>query len=134
MKSLKVRHEFEEAIRMQSAKAIIKGKKKVIELKAQPIKVLKKAFPRNHLDLVYPLGAVETVRTIAKLPKSIEIELDTFKMFGKRFYELEVETEKPKSADKAVRNLFRENKIPYHPITKSKLGRFLDLWKRAQRT
>jgi uncharacterized protein YjbK len=132
VKSLKIRHEFEEPIRMQAAKAIIKGKRQVTELKILPIKVLKKAFPRNHLDFIYPLGAVETVRTIAKLPKSIEIELDRFQMFGKRFYELEVETEKPKSADKAVRNLLRENKIPYHPITKSKLGRFLELWKRSQ--
>jgi len=131
MKSLKVRHEFEEPIRMQSAQAIILGKKKVIELKAQPIKVLKKAFPRNHLELIYPLGAVKTVRTIAKLPK-VKIELDSFQMFGKKFYELEVETEKPKSADKAIRNLLRENKIPYHPITKSKLRRFLEMWKRTR--
>ena len=75
---------------------------------------------------------METVRTIVKAPKKLELELDRFKMFDKKFYELEVETSKPREADKLVRVMFEKYGIPYLPITKSKLGRFIENWKRSR--
>ena len=78
------------------------------------------------------MGSVKTSRTFVLADKNTLLEIDKFKMFKKKFYELEVETHQPSQADKVVRALFKKHGIPYRPITKSKLGRFLDLWKKQK--
>lgn len=128
--SLKIRHEYEEEIPYKTAKLVIKGKKKLIDVDATPVRVLRSMFPKSYLTKVRPLGSVETVRTIVQAPKKLELELDRFKMFNQKFYELEVETSNPRRADRTVRVLFEKHGIPYLPITKSKLGRFIENWKR----
>lgn len=133
VRSLKVRKEYEEPIPYKTAKSVIKGKKRVADLRSIPIRILKHHISREAVQRVRPLGTIRTVRTLVRTNGgSIELEIDKFKLFGHTFYELEVETFRPKRADLVVRALFRQNRITYHPITKSKLGRFLEEWKRNQ--
>jgi uncharacterized protein YjbK len=133
IRSLKVRKEYEEHLPFRAAQDIVAGKRDIISLARTPIRVLKGLFSSDHLENIHSLGYLETVRTIAHLPEGTELELDRFRMFGREFFELEVETETPKAADQTVRALFHVLNIPCHPISKSKLGRFLELWKKAGR-
>lgn len=129
--SLKVRHEWETEIPLKTAKAILAGKKQMADLKIKPIQILKRRFNNASLDKIAVLGSVKTLRTVVVCRNRVELEIDKFKMFNKKFYELEVETEKPAFADRTVRLLLRRHRIPYHPITKSKLGRFIEMWKKG---
>ena len=128
--SLKIRHEYEEEIPYKVAKALLRGRKRLSQVDVLPIQILRDLFSDSYLDKISPLGAVKTTRTIAKIPKRLEIEIDKCRVFEQRFYELEVETMSPRAADKIIRSLFEKHGIPYQPITKSKLGRFLDEWKK----
>lgn len=128
--SLKIRHEYEEEIPLKTAKAVLSGKKHILEVDADPVRVLKTFFPKGYLKRIKPLGSVDTLRTFVRPKRSLELELDRFKMFKQKFYELEVETTNPRAADREVRALLQRCGIPYLPTTKSKLGRFIDEWKR----
>lgn len=128
--SLKIRHEYEEEIPLKTAKAVLKGKKHILDVDANPVRVLKTFFPKAYLRRIKPLGSVDTLRTFVRPRPRLELELDRFKMFNLKFYELEVETTNPHAADKQVRALLQKCGIPYLPTTKSKLGRFIDEWKR----
>ena len=130
--SLKIRHEYEEEIPYRLAKKIIRRRAHLRDLDILPMRVLKRFYDDKLISRIRPLGAVETVRTFVKHRAGLELELDKFEMFRQKHYELEVETEKPKQADASVRELFRELGIPYHPITKSKLGRFIQEWRRRR--
>lgn len=130
--SLKVRHEYEEDISYELAQAILANKLHIAELRILPIKVLKNFFTDEVLEYVNPLGGVNTVRTFLRIGKGLELELDRFEMFHQKFYELEVETKTPKKADEIVHQLLKEHHIPYHPITKSKLGRFIQEWRKQR--
>jgi len=132
LSALKIRKEYESTIPLKQAKLIVRGKIPITDLKIMPIRVLKKHFSMEQLKKLRPLGAIKTTRIFFKTPEGVEAELDRFRMFDKRFYELEVETNRPKTADKAIRKLFKQVKIPYLPNQKSKLARFLDLWKKHQ--
>lgn len=129
---LKVRHEWESPIPLKTAKNLIKKKTSITSLSHTPIKMLKKRFPKEDLKKIGPLGSVKTLRTFVLAQRGVLLEIDKFKMFDKKFYELEVETHTPELADKVIREILKELHIPYRPITKSKLGRFLDLWKKAK--
>jgi uncharacterized protein YjbK len=130
--ALKVRHEYEEEITLKAAKSILKGKRRLIDLDVEPVRVLKKVFSNGYLSKISPLGAIKTTRTVVPLKNRIELELDRCKMFDERFYELEVETTRPHFADKSVRAVLDFYDIPYEPLAKSKLGRFLDVWKKSR--
>ncbi|MFM8268763.1 MAG: CYTH domain-containing protein [Pseudomonadota bacterium] len=130
---LKVRHEWEVGLPFALAKKLIKGHVSISSLNKKPIQVLKEHFSEEELKKIVPLGSVKTSRTYVKTDRNILLEIDKFKMFEQKFYELEVETEEPVLADKVVRTLLKKQKIPYRPITKSKLGRFLELWKKENR-
>ncbi|MGE3759362.1 MAG: CYTH domain-containing protein [Pseudobdellovibrionaceae bacterium] len=133
VRSLKVRKEYEVPVNYKTAKAIIKGKKPLMDLRNMPVRVLRSAFSKNALQRIQPLGTIRTLRTVVVANGgSLELEIDKFKLFGHSYYELEVETFRPKRADQIVRWLFKENNIPYHPITKSKLGRFIEEWKKIR--
>ena len=129
---LKVRHEWESPIPLKTARNLIKRKTAIHALSHTPIKMLKKRFSKEELKRIGPLGSVKTIRTFALAQKGVLLEIDKFKMFNKKFYELEVETQSPEIADKVIKGLLKDLHIPYRPITKSKLGRFLDLWKKSK--
>jgi uncharacterized protein YjbK len=130
---LKVRHEWECSLPFLLAKQVVRGKTPIGSLKREPIEVLKHHFSPYQIEKLLPLGSVKTLRTFVPAEQGILLEIDRFKMFGRKFYELEVETQEPVLADQTVRQLLKKLKIPCRPITKSKLGRFLDLWKKERR-
>jgi uncharacterized protein YjbK len=131
-RALKIRHEHEVRIPTRTAKLLLKGDLQVMDLDVQPIRILRRHFPKGSLEKVRYLGMIHTKRTVVPLKSKLELEIDSFGLFGKRFYELEVETSQPKKADKMIRVLFKEYKIPYLPLSRSKLGRFIQEWKKRQ--
>lgn len=130
---LKIRKEWESRLSLQAAKKLISGKVPIHSLKSKPIQILKTHLSWEQLIHISPLGSLKTTRTFVLADKSTLLEIDKFKMFKKKFYELEVETNHPSHTDKVVRTLFKKHGISYRPITKSKLGRFLDLWKKNKK-
>lgn len=130
---LKIRHEWEAKIPLTIAKEICKEKRAITSLSHKPIKILKTRLSKDSFNDISLLGSVKTVRTFVSADSKVVLEVDKFKMFRKRFYELEVETQKPETADRVVRELFKKHKIKCRPITKSKLGRFIDLWKKEHK-
>lgn len=131
IKHLRVRQEAEEDIPVKTALKIITGEKPIGTLdNTLPLQVLLEQVRPKHIEKIGLLGSLSTVRTVAPLTPELTIELDRCELFKKKFYELEIETEKPVTADKAIQKLFDEYDIPYSPTTKSKLGRFIAEWKK----
>lgn len=131
--SLKVRHEWESRLPLSLAKELINGKVFIGSVNKKPISILRKRIPIKQLSKIRALGAIQTVRTLVQADKDTVLEIDKYTIFQKRFYELEVETQTPEKTDRLVRHLFSKHGISCRPITKSKLGRFLDLWKKANK-
>lgn len=131
-RSLKVRYEHEIKIPMNLAKSLLKGRKHITDVDLGPLRILRKHLGKGILSKVGPLGLIECRRTVFTLPRnpSFELEIDRCKIFNKKFYEVEVETNRPTRADKLIRELLDDVGIPYHPITRSKFGRFIEEWKR----
>lgn len=130
--ALKVRFEHEVEIPLALAKRLLKQRKKISDINLAPVKILKRFFPVDLIDSIGPLGLIETSRTVVPLRGKVELEIDRCKMFNKKFYELEVETNQPQRADKFVREILKENAIPYHPLTRSKFSRFIAEWKQRR--
>jgi uncharacterized protein YjbK len=130
---LKVRHEWETKVPLELAKDILKEKRAITSLRYKPIQILKNRLSYKSFNNISLLGSVKTIRTFVAAESDVLLEIDKFKMFQKRFYELEVETQDPELADKVVRTLLKKHKIKCRPITKSKLGRFIDLWKKENK-
>lgn len=128
----KVRHEFEEKISLPTAQKLLKGRISLSQIDASPVRILRRHFSEDYLDRVKLLGSLKTTRTIAKLAGKFEMEIDRCEMFGKKFYELELETTAPVAGDKAVRALLEKHDIPCVPVAESKLSRFLDEWSRRR--
>lgn len=132
VKSFKVRQEWETQIPLRMAKLILSRKKSILSLRIKPIQMLKKLASKVDLENIVHIGAVKTLRTVAASPDELNWEIDKFKMFKRKFYELEVETENPIETDRIVRYFLAMNHIPYIPSDKSKLGRFFDFWKKKR--
>lgn len=130
-RALKIRHEHEVKLPLKLGKAVLRGDISVWELDVPPVKILRRHFSKSDLAQVRPLGVIETKRTVVPL-KKFELEIDYCRMFDQRFYEVEIETTQPKRVDKAIRDLFHDYDVPYRPLTRSKLGRFLQEWKKRQ--
>jgi len=130
---LKIRREWEVDLPLLLGKRLVKGQTSISSLSAKPIQILKKYFSQSELEAIHPLGSVKTVRTFVLGDKKTLLEIDKFKMFQRKFYELEVETDRPLAADQVVRALLKNHGIAYRPITKSKLGRFVELLKKKRR-
>lgn len=129
-RAFKVRVEHEVPISKALALRILKNDKHIMDLNVQPIRILKRAFPKNVLAKIKPLGRVECRRTVVPLEKWLELEIDRCKIFNKKFYEVEVETSQPQRVDRAIRVFLKEHGIPYHPISRSKFARFVQEWKK----
>lgn len=125
----RIRHEYEEEIPLQDARALISGRKHLLDLKSMPIDILREIVPHSSFDRLAIIGAMFMTRTKVRLDKSTLLEIDRYRIFGKNFYELEIETNKPKTTDARVRVVLAELKIPYEPSRQSKLARFLEEWR-----
>jgi uncharacterized protein YjbK len=131
--ALKIRIEHEVEIPLKDAKQLLGQSMKILEIDAEPIRILKRKFAREILSRVKPLGLVQTQRTVVPMQNKLELEIDSCKMFNKKFYELEIETNAPKRADRQIRELLALYDIPCLPLTRSKFGRFIEEWKRRNR-
>lgn len=129
-RAFKVRVEHEVPISRTLAMKIINREQKIIDLNVLPVRILKRAFPKNILSKIGPLGMVQCRRTVVPLEKWLELEIDRCKIYNKKFYEVEVETSNPIRVDKAIRVFLKEHGIPYHPIARSKFARFVSEWKK----
>ena len=133
IRAFKVRSEFEAPLSVKCAQKIISGEKDILSLKCYPIRKLFRVYPIHTLCEVVPLGSIRTHRLKASLNHKFTMELDKSQMFGKTFYELEVETNRPKKADRAIHNLFWKYGITYQPVRRSKLARFIEEWRKRQK-
>lgn len=132
-KGFKVRHEYEASIPLATAKEMIKGKIAIADVEASPVQELKRHFSPAFISQLSLLGSMKTMRTVAKLASRFKMEIDRCDYFGKRFYELELETDRPGPASEAVKDLLAKHEIPYKPLMNSKLSRFLDEWEKRKR-
>jgi uncharacterized protein YjbK len=128
-RALKVRVEHEVAIPLKTGKQLLRNGKRVIDVDAEPIRILRRSFSKSALSKVRPLGLIETQRTMVKVSAWLELEIDRCKMFDQKFYEVEIETSQARRVDREVRAIFAAHGIPYHPLTRSKFSRFLEEWK-----
>jgi len=131
--SLKMRYEYEAPISVKVAKKILKGKRGIETLAIEPITILKSKTAASLLKRLVCLGELTTQRTIYHYNRDFSLELDESTYFGKTFYELEVETKKPKGTDKEVRKLLKKMNVKCRPENISKLQRFLKEWKQAKK-
>ncbi len=130
--ALKVRVEHEVEIPLSLAKRLLRETKGISDVNVHPMQILKRNFTKAMLAKVRPLGLIETRRAVIPMGRSLELELDRCKMFNKKFYELEVETNQPRKVDRQIKHLLEAHGIPYQPLTRSKFGRFIEEWKRRR--
>jgi len=128
----KVRREFEERIPLAKARQVLEGVLPVYEIKAMPVRMLRRHFTLAYLERIKLLGAMKTRRTLA-MHGDFKVEIDRYDIFGKRFYELELETNRPHEAADSVRAWLKENDIPFVPLLQSKLSRFLDEYQKQKK-
>jgi len=102
---LKVRHEWESPLTPQLGRELVSGTVALSTLKKKPITILRKRISLDTMNRIKNLGAIKTNRTFIRAEKNTILEVDKYKIFQKRFYELEVETQKPEVADQVVRAL-----------------------------
>jgi len=127
-----VKTEIDSLLSAAQVRALLKHPKTILQLRHAPIVFLKKTVPAAKLQGLRRLGCMKTKRM--KIPyKNFLIELDAVSMFTDRFYELEVETTKPKQVQKQLKALFEEINIQPRPGDKSKLNRFLRLYRQRQK-
>lgn len=127
----RIRHEYEETIPLRDARALVSGRKRLPDLESMPIDILREIIPASSFDKLTVIGAMFMTRTKVRLDKGTLLEIDRYRIFGRNFYELEIETNKPKATDARVRTILAELKIPYEPSRQSKLARFLEEWRKA---
>lgn len=125
----KERYEVETVLTYPRANSILKGKQAITKINALPVRTLKKMISNGTAADIHKLGRLQNRRTFIRLNGGLVMELDQYDLFGKRYYELELETERPKKADRLIRHYLKKNDIPARPCKKSKLARFIKAWK-----
>ncbi len=129
----KTRREIEQRIPIQKAMKVIKGQMKISELIARPVAILCRRITKAAVNTLEPLGSMTTHRTLAKVAISNDtLELDRCLLFGKQFYELEVETKSPVKTHDSIKDWLEAQEIPVVPSMQSKLSRFIKAWKTNQ--
>jgi uncharacterized protein YjbK len=129
----KVRREHEVAIPAATAKQLLRKKIHILDIDLEPVRILRRSFSKKSLANIQPLGLIETRRSVVAFKRSLALEIDSCKIYNKKFYELEIETEKPNQTDRDVKTLLKKYDIPYAPISRSKFGRFIEEWKKRNK-
>jgi len=124
--ALKVRNEFEAPIAIETASKILRRRTRICDLRIQPIRILRELLPSKDLTRIGLQGSLETVRSVLNLPFIGALELDRCKVFGTRFYELEVETQMEKITDRRLRAWLKYCGIRPLPSRMSKSARFYE--------
>ena len=65
----RIRHEYEEEIPLRDARALIAGRKSLVDLKSMPIEILKENIPSAWLNKLEVLGAMYMTRTKVRLDR-----------------------------------------------------------------
>jgi len=124
-RAIHIRQEWETPFAQEKAMAVIRTPSRLKTMLPKPFfEFSKRLFPENLWTRIRPLGKMTTRRTLVYLP-SFLLEVDRCEMFGRIFYELEVETKYPEKVDKQIRSLLRANDIRFFPEPRSKFSRFV---------
>jgi uncharacterized protein YjbK len=127
LRAYRVRRELESTLPLRSARDLVKGKRKLATLRVAPLRALVGATSPELPARLRVIGGMKMARVKARY-EGLPLEIDRFRIFGELHYELEIETEDARGADRKVRSLFRRLSIRYRPSTLSKLGRFFAAW------
>lgn len=115
------RQEWENPLALSAALGVVAGKRKLSSLRSPLLKTLNKNFPDIPLASLKRLGTLETWR----MPLAVDRfsgELDCWKVHGRTFYELEIETSSRTQCEAAVKKLFKDLHIPFKPRSTTKLA------------
>jgi uncharacterized protein YjbK len=124
-RAYRVREEYECSLPPALARDLARGKTALSGVKLEPVRVLRRLVPDAVVARIAPMGTMKMSRVKAALAPGFVAELDRFSVFGRKFYELEMETEDAATADRLIREQLKRLRIPYRPASLSKLGRFL---------
>ena len=130
-RALKIRREYEVPIPLSRAKSLIRGTRHFLAETSLPIVKLKSQIPIQEMALLTTLGRMNMSRAKASV-EGLPLELDRWQVFGRNYYELEVETRNADRAHREVQDLLKSLGIPCRPEGTSKLARFLKEWRKRQ--
>ncbi|MCB0404103.1 MAG: CYTH domain-containing protein [Bdellovibrionales bacterium] len=133
-RALKVRKEWEYALPLGAARAVLRDPQKVLRLNNRIPIILRQQIKRNHWEKLAVLGCLSNLRYTATPDPRFKVELDHYKLFSKNYYEIELESTRPKEADRWLRAWLHGKGIELHPRRTSKLRRFLLELKKRQAT
>lgn len=118
------RIEVEVSVPPKKAKALLSKKGKLASLApTEPVRALLKLVGESTVEKLILLGGLQTARTKIRF-QGLTGELDRCRVAGSYFHELEVESDRPRTADRKSRQWLETFKIPARPETQTKLGRF----------
>lgn len=133
IKALKIRHEIENSINLSNAKLICRNRKSISSLNSKATLTLKKKISALSASQIICLGKLTNHRTVYQYAPQLTLELDRSNIFGKFFYELEIETLDPHATDRWVKALLKTLKIRVTPEETSKLQRFFTEWNKQNK-
>lgn len=118
------RQEIESSIPASRARRILSGKAPLSSLAgSEPMRVLLRLVGAKAVAALTRLGSLATSRTKFKF-SGLTGELNRCRLGRAYFHELEVESDRPKEADRLTRSLLEARGIPIRPESRTKLGRF----------
>lgn len=121
--AFKVRQELEAPMDLALARKVIAGDKPIGELDSPPLAKIREVFARSTVDSLHVIGDLHTERTIVPWEDGLDLELDACRTLDRVFFELEVETDDPKTTDRRIRKLLAQHDISCRPLRRSKLAR-----------
>ncbi|MCB0418708.1 MAG: CYTH domain-containing protein [Bdellovibrionaceae bacterium] len=124
-RALKVRKEWEYSLPLGAARAVLRDPQKVLRLNNHIPTILQQQLKKTHWEKLEVLGCLSNLRYTATPHPKFKVELDHYKLFSKNYYEIELESTRPKEADTWLRAWLHEKGIELHPRRTSKLRRFL---------
>ncbi|MEZ4750058.1 MAG: CYTH domain-containing protein [Bdellovibrionota bacterium] len=131
-RALKVRKEWEYPLPLGAARAVLRDPQKVLRLNNPIPVILRQQIKKNHWEKLVVLGCLSNLRYTATPHPKFKIEVDHYKLFSKDYYEIELESTRPREADIWLRAWLQERGIELHPRRTSKLRRFLLELKKSQ--
>jgi uncharacterized protein YjbK len=120
------RQEWESRLPLRAAQALTTGRRRLASVSSPVMKALARHLPAIEKDRLHPIGCLQTWRRPIRIGRYAG-ELDRWQVGDRVFYELEIETHNRRGAEKAVRSLFKQLKIPVRPRASTKLSTFFRL-------
>ncbi len=127
------RQEWETQISLKQALGFCQTPNRIAQSKAAPARKLRTFFESAELTHLRRVGTVHTLRVPLKMGR-FEAELDLWTVHGKIFYELELESRNPDTAEKGVLAFFKKWGIAARPRRSTKLAALFHGEKKKRRT